>query len=244
MNQQQQQTLVEHLAELRSRLIKALMGIAVGVGLGIWQSELLLHWMRAPILPYLGSTGGLVFTGVMDPFIAHIKIGAMGGLIVTCPWWLYQVWAFIAPGLYKKERKYAIGFIVSGTVLFLAGVSFVYYVVYPAAFHYLLNVGGGIDKPMITIHEYLGFFATTTILFGLSFELPLILVMLALIGLIDAPFLKRSRRYAIPGLAFVAAMITPPDAISMMMMLVPMVFLYEIAIIVIQWLIPTPKSSE
>lgn len=243
MNENTQQTFVEHLADLRSRLIKALMGISVGVGVGIWQSELLLHWMRAPILPYLGSTGGLVFTGVMDPFIAHIKIGAMGGLIVTCPWWLYQLWAFIAPGLYKKERKYAIGFIVSGTALFMAGVSFVYFVVYPAAFHYLLNVGGGIDKPMITIHEYLSFFATTTILFGVAFELPLILVMLALIGIIDAAFLKRSRRFAIPGLAFVSAMITPPDAISMVMMLVPLVFLYEIAIIVIQYMIPPPPQN-
>lgn len=242
MNEEQQQTLVEHLAELRHRLILALAGIAVGVAVGIWQSEILLEIIRRPILPHLGPNGGLVFTGVMDKFMAHLKVGALGGVIATCPWWLYQVWKFISPGLYKNERRFAFGFIVSGTVLFLAGVSFVYFMVYPAAFEYLLSIGGNTDKPMITIEEYLSFFATTTVMFGLSFELPLVLVMLAMMGIIDAAFLKRSRRYAIPGLSLVAAVITPPDAISMVMMLVPMVLLYEISIIVIQYVVPKRES--
>lgn len=235
-------SLVEHLSELRHRLIMALLGISVGVALGIWQSELLLEIIRKPILPHLGQ-GGLVFTGVMDKFLAHLKVGALGGLILTCPWWLFQLWKFISPGLYKDERKYAIAFIVAGTILFLAGVSFVYFFVYPAAFEYLLNVGGNVDKPMITISEYLGFFATTTIMFGLSFELPLVLVLLAMMGVIDAAFLKRNRRFAIPGMALVAAVITPPDAISMIMMLVPMVGLYEVSIWVIQYVLPRHQNK-
>ena len=243
MTPDQQMSLVEHLAELRYRLILALAGIGVGMAIGIWQSELLLEIIRRPIVPHLGPNGALVFTGVMDKFMAHLKVGALGGLVLSCPWWLYQVWKFISPGLYKNERRFAAGFIFSGTALFLCGVSFVYYVVYPAAFQYLMGVGGNVDKPMITIEEYLSFFATTTILFGLSFELPLVLVLLAMMGIIDADFLKRQRRMAIPGLALVAAVITPPDALSMLMMLVPMVLLYEASIIVIQLIVKKPEAQ-
>jgi sec-independent protein translocase protein TatC len=193
--------------------------------------------IRKLILPFLGDKGGLVYTGVMDKFMAHVKLGALGGLVLTCPYWLYHVWQFVSPGLYKKEKKYALGFIFSGTVLFLTGVSFVYFFVYPAAFEYLLSVGGDIDKPMITIDEYLGFFAMTTLMFGVAFELPVVLVILAMMGIIDAPFLKKQRRYAIVVLAFVAAILTPPDVISMCMMLVPMIILYESSIWVIQFLV-------
>jgi sec-independent protein translocase protein TatC len=237
VNEEQQQTLVEHLADLRHRVILAAIGIAIGVAIGVWQSELLLEWIRRPILPHLGPGGGLVFTGVMDKFMAHLKVGALGGLVLTCPWWLFQIWQFVSPGLYKNERRYAAGFIIAGTILFLCGVSFVYFVVYPAAFEYLLNIGGNIDKPMITIEEYLSFFATTTLLFGLAFELPLVLVLLAMMGLIDAAFLKKQRRLAIPLMALVAAVITPPDAISMMMLLVPLILMYEASIWVIQLIV-------
>jgi sec-independent protein translocase protein TatC len=240
MSDQDNMSLVDHLAELRHRLILALLGVAVGVALGIWQSELLLEIIRKPILPYLGQ-GGLVFTGVMDKFLAHLKVGALGGVILTCPYWLYHVWCFISPGLYRHEKKFALGFIVSGTFLFLLGVAFVYFLVYPAAFEYLLKIGGDIDKPMITIDEYLGFFVITTLMFGLSFELPLVLVFLALLGIIDAEFLQKKRRLAVPALAVVCAIITPPDAVSMLMMLVPMVLLYEISILVIRFVLPKPR---
>ena len=242
MTEQQQMSLVEHLTELRYRLIMALIGIGVGMGLCIWQSDLLLEVIRRPILPYLGQ-GGLIFTGVMDKFVAHLKVGALGGVILTCPYWLYHVWKFISPGLYKNEKRAAVGFIVAGTVLFGIGVSFVYFLVYPAAFEYLLNIGGNIDKPMITIDEYLSFFTNTTLMFGFAFELPLILVLLAVMGIIDAAFLSKQRRVAIPLLSVVAAVITPPDLISMVMMLVPMVLLYEIAIIVIKVLVKKPATA-
>lgn len=243
MSEDHQMSLVEHLTELRYRLILALMGIAVGVAIGIWQSELLLEVIRRPIVPYLGPNGGLVFTGVMDKFMAHLKVGALGGVIITCPWWLYQLWKFISPGLYRNERKFAAVFILAGTLLFLMGVAFVYFMVYPAAFKYLLSIGGDVDKPMITIAEYLSFFATTTIMFGVSFELPLVLVLLAMAGVIDAPFLRRNRRIAVPGMALVAAFITPPDAVSMLMMLAPMWALYEISIIVIVYFIRDPSRA-
>jgi len=236
----QQMTLVEHLTELRYRVVKMLQGIVVGMGLCLYFSEDLLSVIRKPVLPYLGEGGGLVFTGVMDKFMAHIKVGALAGVILTCPYWLYHVWKFVSPGLYKNERKYAAGFIVTGSVLFLLGVVFVYYLVFPAAFEYLFAIGGSVDKPMITIDEYLSFFVLMTVMFGVAFELPLILVILALMGLFDATFLKKNRRMAAVVLAVVAAVMSPPDAMSMILMWIPLLILYESSIWAIQFLVKRP----
>ncbi len=235
-------TLVEHLTDLRYRVVKALQGIVVGVVVGLYFSEQILTVIRKPILPYLGDHGGLVFTGVMDKFMAHVKVGALAGLILTCPYWLYHVWKFISPGLYKNERKYAAGFIITGTGLFLLGVVFVYYLVFPAAFEYLFAIGGTTDKPMITIDAYLGFFVLMTVMFGVAFELPLVLMILAMMGMFDAAFLKKNRRLAAVGLAVVAAVMSPPDAMSMILMWIPLLILYESSIWAIHFLVkrPTP----
>ncbi len=237
-------TLVDHLTDLRYRLLMIALGLVIGTGICLYFSPELFTLIRKPILPFLGSTGGLVFTGVMDKFLAHLKIGFLGGLILTCPYWLYHVWQFVSPGLYRNERVYALGFILSGSLLFIAGVCFVYFFVYPAAFEYLLNFGGDVDKPMITIDDYLGFFALTTVMFGVSFELPVVLVILAMMGIIDAGFLKRNRRFAVVALAFVSAILTPPDVISMLMMLMPMCLLYEASIWIIQLLVRKGEQSR
>ena len=244
MNQpDQHMTLVEHLTDLRYRLVKALQGIAIGAAICTYFSEPILDVIRQPVVKFL-PTGGLVFTGVMDKFLAHLKVGVLSGLVLTCPYWLYHVWKFISPGLYKNERRYAAGFIVTGTLLFLLGVCFVYFLVYPAAFEFLFSIGGNVDKPMITINEYLGFFMMTTVMFGFAFELPVILVLLAMIGIIDGNFLKKNRRYAIVVLAALSAILTPPDAVSMVMMLVPLCLLYESSVWLIHFLIkPTPERA-
>jgi sec-independent protein translocase protein TatC len=238
-----QMSLIEHLKELRYRLIKAIQGLVVGVGLCIYFSEEILSVIRQPILKHLGPGGGLVFTGVMDKFMVHLKVGVLGGVIVTCPYWLFHLWKFISPGLYKNERRYIAGFIISGTLLFMCGVCFVYYLVYPAAFEYLLTIGGTVDKPMITIQEYLSFFMVTTLMFGASFELPVVLMVLAMMGIVDSHYLKAKRRYALIILAIVSAIITPPDGLSMIMMLVPLYCLYEISIWLIHFLITKPREA-
>lgn len=237
MNPADQMSLVEHLTELRHRVVRAIQGIVVGMGLSIYFSEELLAVIRRPILPFLGPGGGLVYTGVMDKFMAHLKVGALAGLILSCPWWLYHLWMFVSPGLYKKERRYVTTFIVSGTFLFLLGVVFTYYVVFPAAFEYLFTIGGDVDKPMITIADYLGFFALMVIMFGVAFEMPLVLVLLAMIGLFDASFLRKHRRVAIVAMAVVAAILSPPDALSMVMMWVPLLVFYEVAIWIIHFFV-------
>lgn len=223
------QTLIGHLTELRFRLIRSLIGIFLGFVLCYNFTTEIFNVIRAPIVPYLPA-GGLVFTGIMDKFMAHLKIALFGGILLACPWWLYQVWKFVAPGLYQKEKRVALGFIVSGTVLFVAGVCFAYFIVFPMAFKFLMAYGGDIDKPMITIDQYLSFFLVTGSMFGFSFELPLILVTLGLLGVIDQKFLKTKRRYAMVILSAAAAIMTPPDPMSMIIMLVPMVLLYEVSV--------------
>ncbi len=226
------QTLIEHLTELRVCIQRSLWALVLGFFACVKFSEYLFDVIRMPIAPYLQS-GGLVFTSPVDKFMAHIKVSVMASAILTCPFWIYQLWLFIAPGLYKKEKRYAIYFILAGTFLFLSGVLFVYYLVFPMAFKYLLTFGGTTDLPMITINEYLGFFVSTVLLFGLSFEMPLVIVILGVLGIFDAKFLREKRRYAIMIMAVLSAIVTPPDAISMMALLVPLCLLYEIAIFIV-----------
>lgn len=226
--------LVEHLGELRDRIIKCAFAILICGGIAWFFSSQIFELIRQPIAPYLNNTdGGLVFTHPMDKFMSHVKVAMLAGVILACPVWLYQLWRFVAPGLYAHEQKYAAGFIISGTILFLTGVLFVYFLVFPAAFKFLLGFGGDVDKPLITISEYLSFFITTTLVFGVSFELPLVLVLLGLIGIVDAKMLRTNRRYAIVILALVSAVVTPPDMLSMIMLLVPLVFLYEVSILIV-----------
>jgi len=229
------QTLIEHLTELRKRLIWSIAAIFIGF-LACWTfSDILFDIVRRPIASYLKSTnGGLVFTAPMDKFLAHIKVSFLGGTVVACPFWMYQAWGFIAPGLYAQERKYAVSFIGFGTALFLAGVSFVYFVVYPMAFKFLMTFGGKTDSPMITINEYLSFFITTTLVFGLAFETPVILAILGMMGLISSDFLTQYRRYAYVLLAAVSAVVTPPDVLSMLLMMALMVLFYELSVILVK----------
>ena len=238
-----EQSLTDHLVELRVRVVQALYGLILGFGFCFIKSEAIFDIIRRPIVPFLGK-GGLVFTAPMDKFMAHIKVSVLGGVILSCPWWIYQLWQFIAPGLYAKERKYTVAFILSGSVLFLIGVCFVYFLVYPVAFEFLMNYGGGTDQAMITISEYLSFFITTTIVFGLAFELPLVLTLLGLAGLVDKAFLSGNRRYAIVLLAVVSAVITPSsDVMSMMMLMVPLCILYEIGVFMVGVLAQNPGSK-
>lgn len=230
-------SLIDHLVELRYRLVKALQGIAVGVCVGLWFSSRLLDIIIAPVLAHLGDDKKLVFTSPMGNFMVHLKMGMIAGVILTCPYWLYHVWKFVAPGLYARERKFASGFISAGTILFLTGAAFAYFLVFPAAFRYLFSFDNTAIRPMITIDDYLGFFTLTVLAFGLAFELPLILVILAVMGIIDAAFLRKNRRYAIVILSVAAAVMSPPDAISMVMLWVPLVLLYESSIVLIHFLI-------
>lgn len=241
----QEQSLIEHLTELRQRLIKALLFVLLGFFACWGFSEYIFDFIRQPIEPFLKtSSSGLIFTAPMDKFLAHLKVSILAGAILSCPLWIYQLWMFVAPGLYQNEKRWALAFVGFGSILFLTGVSFVYYVVYPMAFDFLMNFGGTTDIPMITISDYISFFITTTLVFGAAFEMPLILTFLGMVGIIDAEFLRSKRRYAIVILAALSAIFTPPDIISMVLMMIPMLLLYELSVILVKLLAPKPVDTD
>ncbi len=234
-----QETLIDHLRELKKRLVYSMFGIVVGAGVCWLYKELLFDIIRMPIEPFLSTEErGLIYTGLMENFIAYVKISLLGGVVVSCPFWMYHLWCFLSPALYKKEKKYGVGFILSGTLLFLSGILFVYFLVYPLAFDFLLSFGQGQDMALITVNEYLSFFLKTTFLFGMAFEIPLALTILGILGIVSAEFLSENKRYAILFLSFISALMTPPDPLSMIMMVGPMWVLYELSIIAIRFFVP------
>lgn len=225
-------SLIEHLGELRFRLTRAAWAIFFGMCLCWGISERLFDIIRKPIQPYLPS-GGLVYTGPIDKFMAHIKIAFVAGLVISAPFWLYQLWKFISPALYRNEKKMATGFIFFGTLQFILGVLFSYFVVLPMAFKFLMTFGGDVDKPMITIDHYLGFFTQTAVVFGLTFEMPVVITFLGMMGLVSQKFLKEKKKYAVVAITAVSAVVAPPDALSMILLMVPLWVMYEISIVVV-----------
>ncbi|MBL7544652.1 MAG: twin-arginine translocase subunit TatC [Bdellovibrionaceae bacterium] len=233
--------LTEHLTELRKRIINSLYALVVFTAVSYEYSKEIFDFIRKPIEKYLPA-GGLVYTAPMDKFMAHFKLAIVVGVIGSCPFWLYQLWKFVAPGLYKNERKYMTSFITIGSFLFISGVAFSYYVALPMTFDFLFSFGGDQDKPMITIDHYLDFVSQFAIMFGVSFELPLILTLLAMAGVVSQRFLIDKGRFAVMILAVIAALITPPDVMSMTVMLVPMIALYYIGVLMVG--IVQKKSKE
>ena len=224
-------SLQKHLTELRQRLLNSLL-VIFSTFIACWFfSEQILDVLRHPFEPFLKSTrGGLIFTAPMDQFLAHMQVSLFSAVLFSSPYWLAQVWCFISPGLYKKERKVFIFFCLMGTVLFLFGVCFAYFVVFPFVFSILMNFGSGIDQPFITIKHYLSFVLRFTLILGLVFEMPLILVLLCKSGIISSGFLRKYRRQAVLFLSVLAAFITPPDVLSLFLLLLPLVGLYELSI--------------
>ncbi len=232
----------DHIVELRDRVIKMLLIMAVGSLICFMYSELLFEIIKAPISPYLKN--GLAYTGVMDKFVAHIKVSIVAGCILTAPFWLFQLWKFIAPGLYNKEKTFALSMIGFGTLLFISGVSFVYFLVLPACFDFLMNFGGQTDVAMITIDNYVNFFTTMSLVFGFMFELPLVLVLLGLMGIITYETLINIRRYMIVIFAILSGVLTPPDLMSQIFLLVPLCILYELSIIILKYFVKQNNSQK
>lgn len=225
-------TLVEHLTELRDRIIRSLIAVTT-LSVVAWSyKEFFFAIVRGPIEPYLDGEG-LKYLAPPEKFMGYLKVSILAGVIMATPIWVYQFWKFIAPGLYKNEKKFGLYFIFFGSTLFLVGVTFVYFVVYPLAYGFLFSIGDPNDKPMITINEYISFFTTTTLVFGLAFELPLVLTILGIIGIVNDTLLKALRRYALVIICIASAIITPPDVMSMVLLVLPLYGLYELSIILV-----------
>ena len=240
--------LTAHLQELRKRLIFSIIAIGVGFVLCYAFADHIFNILAAPLTNELMPKGGsLIFTSVAEAFFAYMKVALIAGIIVTSPFVVYQVWAFVAPGLYQKEKRYAVPFVLGSTLFFALGVLFGYYVAIPVGFKFLLGYATDVIKPMPSMKEYLSFSLKFLLACGLVFEFPVILVLLSRIGIIDAKMLARQRKYALLLIFIFAAVVTPsPDLISQVLMAVPLVGLYELSILLskIFGKRPAPVSSE
>src|SRR3954463_13620734 len=202
---------LQHLEELRKRLIWSLVGVGVGFGVSWYYSVRIFGWMQRPIVKALQShklDTQLVYTSPTEPFNIYLKIALIAGVFVASPWVLYQVWQFISPGLYRKEKKYVFPFLFSTVALFLAGGAFGYFIVYPAALNFLIEQGEQF-KPMITIDKYTDLFLTVIAGMGVIFEMPILIFFLSIMGVVSAGFLWRNFRYSILIIFIIAAVVTP-----------------------------------
>jgi sec-independent protein translocase protein TatC len=224
-----------HLDELRSRLVKALFTIIVLFVVSLAFSTKILNFLKKPLEAALPSgTSALHFTGPMDVFMVNIKVAFLMAVICGAPAWLYQFWKFLEPALYPKERRYILPFIVATIFCFLAGVAFCYYFMIPMALHYLVGIGLEVAAPIITITDYISLVNVMILGFGLVFETPVILVLLAMLDIVSAESLAAQRRMTFVIILIVAAIITPPDPISMLGMAIPCYLMYELSILIIR----------
>ena len=221
-------TLADHLAELRRRLGIGLLALLAAIGLCMTQAESIIAWLAVPAqawLPYFAY-----FTPT-EPLFAYLKVGGLAGLVVAMPVILWQVWAFVRTGLTSRERSAGGLFVWWGTAQFIAGVAFAYYVLLPLALNMLLRIGEHFLKPMISIDQYLSFVTTLMLWCGLLFELPVLLVLLARVGIVTPEWLRQQRPYAILVLVIIAAVATPTtDPITLCLMAIPLIFLYQLSI--------------
>jgi sec-independent protein translocase protein TatC len=235
-------SLMEHLEELRKRIIHSAAYLAVGFVVAYLFHERLYGFVQAP-LERLGIK--LNYTHPMDPLNLYLQVALIGGAILASPFILYQVWLFIAPGLYQKERRFVVPFMAATITLFLAGASFGYFFVLPGALKILILGFGSKFNPIVTIEEYTGFFLSVILGLGISFEMPILIFFLAMFGIVSPKFLWKNIRYAILAVFLVAAFICPsPDPWTMCIYAIPMLTLYMIGIAVAWWVHPSRKKAK
>ena len=227
---------LDHLDELRKRLIRIAAYIALGFFVGFYFADNLYNFLSAPVIAELervGATGSMTFTNLTAPFMTSMRVALMASVFLTLPFTLFEVWKFISPGLYRREKKYVIPFILSSILLFVSGATFCYKIALPGAFGFLLEWGQKFKAatPMLKLDEYLDLVTTMILGFGLIFEMPVVVAFLSLFGLVSARFLWKKFDIALVGIVILAAVISPTtDAFNLLIWSAPMVVLYFISI--------------
>lgn len=220
-------TLISHLLELRDRLLKAVIAVAVVSLPCLFFANEIFTFLAQPLIDKLPKGASLIATGVMSPFMTPFKTAIFVALIGAMPVVLYQLWAFVAPGLYRHEKRFAVPLLLSSILLFYVGIAFAYFAVFPVMFEFFAATTPKGVTMMTDIASYMDFILTMFFCFGLAFEVPVVVVLLVLTGMVTVIQLKKARGYVLIGIFIVAAILTPPDAISQTIMAVPMYLLYE-----------------
>ena len=231
-----------HLEELRDRLIKSFIAVGVGFLVAYGFKDKLFEILIQPLVKVMGQGDTLIFTGLPEAFFTYLKVAFLAGIMAASPVLIYQFWMFVAPGLYRKERKILLPIVFLSTFFVLGGALFGYFFVFPIGFKFFLGFANEKIQALPSMREYLSFSSKLLIAFGLAFELPLVLTGMARMGLVSVDFLKKNRKYTILLFFIGAAIITPPDVVSQVMMALPLMVLYEISIVGAR--IFQPKSAD
>ena len=238
--------LIEHLTELRSRLIRSVVAFALCMIAAFTVATHIFNFLANPIVEILkenGQSPDLIFTGLQQGFMVNIRISLFGGFMVSFPYISFQLWKFVAPGLYKNEKRAFLPFLLASPLLFLLGASFAFYIVMPLAFDFFIgfqqenaDVSDLVGITYLgTINEYLGLTMKFIIAFGLCFQLPVLLTLMGKVGLISSEVLAKSRKYAVVGILVLAAIVTPPDVITQIILFTVVYALYEVSVLLVKW---------
>ena len=239
----------DHLVELRKRIVSALIGVGAGIIVGLLVSKRFISLIVEPMQAALRANhldDKLYYTSPAGYISLVINLGVYLGIVIAMPWVLYQVWLFVAPGLYKHERRAAAGFIVSSMFLFLCGIAFAYFILLPQMLHFLIGFAyDGPVKPLISINEYFSLILIVLVGLGLIFELPVLIFILSLFGIVTPKFLLKNFRYAMLIITVAAAIITPtPDATTMLIFMAPMIVLYFVGVFVSYAVVRKKRARE
>jgi sec-independent protein translocase protein TatC len=240
-------SLLSHLLELRDRLLRALVATLVIAVPCLYFANEIFTWLSAPLRAQLPAGTGLIATSVVAPFMTPFKLALLAAIFFAMPVILYQVWAFVAPGLYRHERRFALPLFVSSVVLFYAGAAFAYFVVFPLVFRFFVMTTPEGVQMLTDITQYMDFAVLLFFAFGLAFEIPVATVLLVRTGLVKREALTKNRGYVLLGIFIIAAFLTPPDPISQTMMALPMYALYEAGVLMSRVLVraqpPDPEGD-
>lgn len=233
MSKENKSPFTEHLGELRDRLVRSFIAVGIGFVVAYFFKEKLFEILIAPLVTAMAESGNakLIFTGLPEAFFTYLKVSLLTGIIAATPVLFYEFWMFISPGLYRNEKKYIMPVVFLSIFFFVVGSSFGYFIVFPYGFKFFLGFATETIQAMPSMKEYLSFSSKMLLAFGFVFELPLVLTFMARMGLVTTDFLKKNRKYALLLFFVGAALITPPDVVTQIMMALPLMLLYEISII-------------
>jgi sec-independent protein translocase protein TatC len=229
-------TFLEHLDELRQRIIRAVLGLFAAFVLCFTFSTPIFEFLMEPLQKALPPGGELIATAVPEIFVLHLKMSFFVAIFVSSPIWLSQVWLFIAPGLYENEKRFAVPFIAFGSFFFIAGAAFAHYVMFPIAVEFFATFGSQEVEIRLTVSEVFSFYSKVLLASGTVFQIPTVVFILARMGLVSASFLARNFKYAVLIIFIIAAVLTPPDVVTQTLMATPMIALYLFSI-VLAWLV-------